>query len=305
MSLTDNPPPSSPLPPSPWVMPSQLNGGGGGYGEPLRPRPRPTLKPHVPARFFLGMLALYVLMVGLFALLESPLYQHVPTWPYFIPACAGGAFLVMSTLFLMIIGRGRTGGMLLIATALVAIALAVVTSVVATGLAFELRGRAGPLEPLVRFLAKSAWLINDESAPIARQLIEITGLFAAEHAAVLLPVFALVLVGALRTPQRAMFVAALSGVTFNCVMSIALGYGEFAVENSPITQYLLRFVNMSAAHAMWAAVGAGWLFFPPRPDGTFARPSVWRFVRSFILVLFLRLFHDLLEVVHPATNVMT
>src|SRR5688572_24936627 len=133
MSLTDNPPPSSPLPPSPWVMPSQLDGGGG-YGEPLRPRPKPPVKPHVPARFFLGMLAMYVLMVALFALLESPLYQRVPTWPYFIPACAGGAFLVVSTLFLMIIGRGRTGGIMLILTALVVIAMACVTSVVATGL---------------------------------------------------------------------------------------------------------------------------------------------------------------------------
>src|SRR5687768_13956648 len=100
MSLTGNPPPSSPLPRSPWVMPSQLAGGGAyGYGEPLRPRPMPPPpRPHVPARFYLGMLALYVLMVGLFALLESPLYQRVPTWPLFIPACAGGAFLLVSTL---------------------------------------------------------------------------------------------------------------------------------------------------------------------------------------------------------------
>ena len=42
-----------------------------------------------------------------------------------------------------------------------------------------------------------------------------------------------------------------------------------------------------------------------QPDGTFDRPSIWRLTRSFLLVLVLRLLHDLLEVVHPATNVVT
>ena len=311
MSLTENPPPSSSsssLPPSPWVMPSSLQnaGYGGGPFTPMPARP-PTLKPHVPARFFLGMIALYVLIVGLFALLESPLYQQVPSSSWFIPACAGGGFLLVSTLFLMIIGRGRTSGAALIVAALVVVALAILTTVCATGLALDLRGRAAYLDPLLRLLARPAWMLHDERQSPAATVIAGFALFAAEHLVILLPVFALALLGVLRTPQRAMFLAAVCGVAFNCVMSTAIGYGEFALENAPVTQYLLRFVNMSAAHAMWAAVGAGCLFFPAaaRAGGSFGRPSIGRVIGAFVLVLLLRLFHDLLEVVHPATNVLT
>jgi hypothetical protein len=246
-----------------------------------------------------------MLMMLLFAALNSRLYEKIPDWPWFIPACTGGAFLLVSTLFLTIIGRGRTSGMLIIMTAVVTFALSIVTTTVGTGLIFDLHGRVGPLEPIVRALTKLATPALDANASSGVGALATLAIVPAEHAAILLPVFTLVLFRIIRRPQSAMFLAAICGITFNLVLSIAIGYGEFPLETAPVTQYLLRFVNMSAVHAAWAMIAAGLLFFPVATGrgGTFPRPSIGRYILAFALICTLRLLHDTLQWVHPTTNV--
>ena len=267
--------------------------------------PPPSAPPRVPMRFFIGMFALYMLMMMLFAALNSPLYERIPNSPWFIPACTGGAFLLVSTLFLAIIGRGRTSGILIIVSAIIVIALSIMTTAVSTGLIFDLRGRVGPLEPIVRLLIAPATLIHDETASSGLHALAAIPEPFAEQAAILLPVFALVLFRIICRPQAAMFLAAMCGIVFNLIVSIAIGYGEFPLETAPVTQYLLRFVNMSAVHAAWAMIAAGLLFFPVATGrgGTFPRPAIGRYVLAFALICTLRLLHDTLQWVHPATNV--
>jgi hypothetical protein len=267
--------------------------------------PPPSAPPRVPMRFFIGMFALYMLMMLLFAALNSPLYRTIPNWPWFIPACTGGAFVLVTTLFLLIIGRGRTSGLLIIVTAVVTLALSLVTTTVGTGLIFDLRGRVGPLELIVQALTKLATPALDANASTGISALATLAIVPAEHAAILLPVFVLVLVRIIRRPQSAMFLAAICAINFNLVLSIAIGYGEFPLETAPVTQYLLRFVNMSAVHAAWAMIAAGLLFFPVATGrgGTFPRPSIGRYILAFALICTLRLLHDTLQWVHPATNV--
>src|SRR5688572_20678941 len=99
----------------------------------------PPSPPRVPARFFIGMAALYLLTLGLFGAIESPLYEMKPTSPWFVPALTGGAFLVVSSLFLLLIGRGRTGGLLLLGAAATVLVLGVIVSAVGFDFIVELR----------------------------------------------------------------------------------------------------------------------------------------------------------------------
>src|SRR5688572_24760951 len=173
------------------------------------PPPSGAPAPRVPKRFFIGMAALYVLMLGLFFALESPLYETMPSWPWLMPAMAGGSFLLVSTLFVIIIGRGRTSGLLLAACTILSLAFAVVAAVYSTNLAYDSSGRVGALEPALRPIRWFADRINDPEAPLAARLAVQLGTIPLEHALIMLPVFVLLALRVLRTPQAAMLAAAL------------------------------------------------------------------------------------------------
>lgn len=255
----------------------------------------------VPARFFVSMAAIYLLIIGSYFSLYTPLHAVVINNWWINPALTLLVAGLCSSLLIAAIGTGSNSLAGLLPVWIVVISLGSVVAAYEIAVLIQMAGgQIEALKPLWEYIPS----IGQRYATPSQASFVIAhsaGIVVLEELAKLAPVLVLIAIGQIRSMQSALCAAALTGLTYGLMESNCYGYTDFVGVGEPLTEYLSRYFTMSTTHALWDATGAGVAMLL-----CLRGSSLGGCVLGFIVTITMHLCHNFLqEIFTPAVQVAT
>jgi hypothetical protein len=252
----------------------------------------------IPPRFYLGMAALYALVILPYLTVYTSLGWVAISVLWINPIITFVCAAAVASLLLLAIGMGETSRKAMVRLLLVVFVLGVIVDVAEVAVAYVAEG--GKIDWQIM---QSVPRDYDSQHTVLDVVVAIgltIGTVVVEECSKLLPVLVLIAFGKIRSMQAGIAAAALAGLTFGLIESNLYGY--INLQGMQISEYLMRYFSMSVTHALWDALGAGVAFLFVRNG----QPTLRSCFGGFVLTCVLHLSHNALQaIITPTIQAVT